>query len=538
MGRLVKLIGSGVGLVAESLNESKKSKSRSNSNTELPQVEAGPSRSALPTTRNLDIPSDAPPQYIEVPDKQAETLISSGRAVPADEKKNLYNDDDGEDDSDDEYDTDEDEAAWELDEAAPPPSYEEVSQGPQDTETLVRDVMHHDDKHMHRSPSNAPLVGRLHCPVVLPQRRPGEKGRGFVRAYAPVLADCGVDQDTFLRFLDNFDKSSKASPIFEVMVISAQIVGLVPSPIAMGVSLGITIIGKAGQAVQSRSRTNTFLDRMNAELFQPRGLYAMIFKYKSSTKPGEADIGTETVDLNAHVAAISKYARPSDAEANSAGWKDKMKNLRLGSGTTHGEIEMPAVAPLIFPALDQTLDSNTNNSSNFKDKAKRSQDFVADYMDRRAQAAYITQNPDSSLGHAAPAPRFKSSLADPAHPAFQGGLVTLLSGGMIPSRGERRGARREFGIERRDMRLDYNNERRVTRGRAPREYSERDRTTRGGGDRGSRRERGGMVKKFMKQDVLYLLVVNMPTEVEMQEARDVLARQKEIKSQQPTTYRY
>ena len=50
---------------------------------------------------------------------------------------------------------------------------------------------------------------KLSCPVVIPQRRPGSKGRGFLRAYAPVLADHDLDEQTFLTFLKSFHKASQ-----------------------------------------------------------------------------------------------------------------------------------------------------------------------------------------------------------------------------------------------------------------------------------------------------------------------------------------
>jgi hypothetical protein len=39
-------------------------------------------------------------------------------------------------------------------------------------------------------------TGRLPLTVVLPQRRPKDRSRGFIRAYAPVLENCGIDQAT------------------------------------------------------------------------------------------------------------------------------------------------------------------------------------------------------------------------------------------------------------------------------------------------------------------------------------------------------
>ena len=49
---------------------------------------------------------------------------------------------------------------------------------------------------------------RMHCPVVIPQRRPGSKTRGFIRAYAPMLSDYDIDQETFLTLLKSFQKAS------------------------------------------------------------------------------------------------------------------------------------------------------------------------------------------------------------------------------------------------------------------------------------------------------------------------------------------
>ena len=49
----------------------------------------------------------------------------------------------------------------------------------------------------------------LKCPIVIPQRRPGSKTRGFIRAYAPVLSEYDIDQETFLIFLKSFHKASQ-----------------------------------------------------------------------------------------------------------------------------------------------------------------------------------------------------------------------------------------------------------------------------------------------------------------------------------------
>jgi hypothetical protein len=61
----------------------------------------------------------------------------------------------------------------------------------------------------HPPPSYSPIAGELEMPVILPQRRPKNKERGFVRAYAPMLQTCGIDQQQFLDFLDGFGKAIK-----------------------------------------------------------------------------------------------------------------------------------------------------------------------------------------------------------------------------------------------------------------------------------------------------------------------------------------
>lgn len=68
-------------------------------------------------------------------------------------------------------------------------------------------------------PSPNAVSSKLKYPVIIPQRRPGTKIRGFVRAYAPVLADHDIDQDTFLRFLKTFHKSSQVCYACELQLL-------------------------------------------------------------------------------------------------------------------------------------------------------------------------------------------------------------------------------------------------------------------------------------------------------------------------------
>ena len=100
-----------------------------------------------------------------------------------------------------------------------------------------------------------------------------------------------------------------------------------------------------------------------------------------------------------------------------------------------------------------------------------------------------------------------SRYNDPNHPANSGSLIALLTGGAV-NPAERRQARRAAKQERRDIRREYKDARRVARGRPPR------------GPRRARRKgsRKTIIKKILKQDVLYLLVVNLPSQEEVQES--------------------
>jgi hypothetical protein len=115
------------------------------------------------------------------------------------------------------------------------------------------------------------------------------------------------------------------------------------------------------------------------------------------------------------------------------------------------------------------------------------------------------EHPNSSLALPASAqPKFASRFSDPNHPVNSGSLIALLTGGVLNP-----AARRKQKRERRALKREYKDARRVARGRLP---------------RGPRRQRGpngqrkGIIRKILQQDVLYLLVVNLPTDQEVAES--------------------
>lgn len=101
--------------------------------------------------------------------------------------------------------SDGEDAAQELDEAQQhyaTGEKETVLENAQNIDEVFGIVMKRQDP-----PKYSPTAGKLELPVILPQRRPKNKERGFVRAYAPILQTCGVGQADFLHFLDGFGKA-------------------------------------------------------------------------------------------------------------------------------------------------------------------------------------------------------------------------------------------------------------------------------------------------------------------------------------------
>lgn len=207
-GIIGKLLSAGIGAGSEMIHRTRSGSSQT-----------GEASSVVP--REAEAPAAESPEdeyeYLENIDKlEAEKLVNCGEAerVVIDGKEVLRVrkiNSDSDSDSEDQLVTNQDEAAWELDEMAErvmPPSYEEATTLP--TESDIKSKEDEMIQSMVKMAGPLPQpVGHIPCPVIIPQRRPRKKGRGFVRAYAPVLKDCGIDQEVFLRFLADWEKSSK-----------------------------------------------------------------------------------------------------------------------------------------------------------------------------------------------------------------------------------------------------------------------------------------------------------------------------------------
>ncbi|PTU22337.1 hypothetical protein P175DRAFT_0473151 [Aspergillus ochraceoroseus IBT 24754] len=441
------------------------------------------------------------------------------------------------------------EQVWELDEAQDELHAHEQSneEAPSYDAVLLAEEFIRNVPPPAYAPSAAP---RLPWPVILPQRRPKSRKRGFVRAYAPVLEDFGIDQAMFLNFLETSNRACLASPWIYALNLATIPTMFLPSGLSIVVSTLIQIGTDVAIAVEGRRKTNTFFDKINEEFFRPRGLFCLVMTWD----PESSSTFTQ-FNLNTTISTAVEHGGP--------GFTNKLKHkLKSSDGKTAGELPFPEAAPLIFPDLDDDLGSNAAEGK-LKGTKKR-KEFVDNYLDRRSQAKFIMENPDSAL-NLAPKPKFTSRYADPTHPASSGDFLGLITGGkftsdnlprrappaalgrsVLPDQRGRHGRDRRFQesgpggnlrlgslpagniveslLSRRTSGSTHRNAS-TSHDRYQAEMAEVEI------ERGQTRQRqpgppsggiGGGIQKLLKSKVLYLMIVNMPSEEELAEARAML----------------
>ncbi|RAL64631.1 hypothetical protein DID88_001664 [Monilinia fructigena] len=333
-------------------------------------------------------------------------------------------------------------------------SNQETIDEPDSVKQIVGDFM---KQHPDSSSSRPNIKQGLPVPVIIPERRPGSKHRGFVRAYAPVLNDCGINQETFMDFLVGFEASIKASPYFYVINLAVA-----ASVMAEGLAIAPSII------VHAAAFANEYLDGMNAKLFRPHGLYAMLMTWKPARSPSSQTL-VSAVDMNNKI-VTSVAAREVSGRSS----------LHSTSGKTVGQSQMPESAELLFPLLETASDEQKENAM------KKAGVWLGEWRDKRSTANFAYENPSTTLAtNSGELEAPSSRWADPSHPVNQGGIIGVLSGGHL-GRASRKDRRRERKGLPKDEKL--------------------------------KAHRTGILrtaKRKLHEDVLYLMIVNMPSNEEM-----------------------
>ena len=96
--------------------------------------------------------------------------------------------------------------------------------------------------------------GKLDLPVIIPQRRPKERTRGFLRAYAPLLSNVGIDQMMWLKFLDDFQESTKATGWIKTINLASLVSHVVPEPFSLLVSIAVKETIRVAEEIDSRQK--------------------------------------------------------------------------------------------------------------------------------------------------------------------------------------------------------------------------------------------------------------------------------------------
>jgi hypothetical protein len=324
------------------------------------------------------------------------------------------------------------------------------------------------DSFVHQHPPPAYKSNGISMNVLLPQRRPKSQHKGFVRAYAPVLQESGINQEAWLEFLDGFEKSISKNSWFNVTNGAIMVAGTAAaltmgiSPVAHMASMAIHTSIELGRRGALNYQQNRYLDVMNDKFFKPRGLFCMVVKFH----PSSDEILEETnIEQN-----ITRSLQKRDG-------KNKWKGVISTSDMTFtNELEIPDPAPLVFPEIDKMTTQQKENS------VKRFGHLMQDYMDRRASATTNAANPNSKLP-VAPQKDFASVYGDPNSAANSGGFISLATGGKW-NPGEPRGARHDMRREKLAARKE----------------------------RGKQRREQRPMSKMLKSDALYLMVTNLPSQ--------------------------
>ncbi|GAB1217047.1 hypothetical protein ATERTT37_006269 [Aspergillus terreus] len=266
------------------------------------------------------------------------------------------------------------EIQWELDEAQ-----DELNSGvlnrheAEPTEQLAESFLR---RYPSAPESSSIAPQRLPYPVVIPQRRPKSRKRGFIRAYAPILQDLGIDQTTFIDFIDTANASCQGSPWLHAINLASIGTFFIPSATAFAVSAMINITTQVAIAADGRRKSNAFFDQINENFFRPRGLYCLVMTWKP-----ESAAPIATFDLSSAIV--------TSTEQGGSGMRNKLKHaLKASDGKTHGTLPYSETAPLVFPDLDE-LEAHGGDAQAKLKAMKTRKEFVEDYWDRRERAKFV-----------------------------------------------------------------------------------------------------------------------------------------------------
>ncbi|KAF4993105.1 hypothetical protein FGRMN_6720 [Fusarium graminum] len=164
----------------------------------------------------------------------------------------------------------------------------------------------------------------LSRPILLPATSIGgalAASPPFIRAYPPILSSYGITSREFTAVIDAINIALAEPTPCTVLEVASNGVGLIPSGVAQGVSLGLGIAAGAGSAASAYFRTKMVLERANCDVFGPKGLELAILKDEEimrrlGTTAKSLDLLRRFEELSMYVEALSFDVGPVTRPSN------------------------------------------------------------------------------------------------------------------------------------------------------------------------------------------------------------------------------
>jgi hypothetical protein len=207
--------------------------------------------------------------------------------------------------------------------------------------------------------SNGP--SRFGKPVAIPTTV-AKVGSPFFRAYPPCLAEYSISSTLFLSFLDTLNRVMVKSPPLQVLSLTGNIIGFMPSATAQIVGTAVNVAADVTAGLIQYGRTEIELKRANADIFGPRGLKVEIAKTEALVKlAGIPGVLNERGKLNKKATLLlpMEDAGPGD-QMDVSGQQRRLEAMR------------PWIADLEFEALPE-IQSPKNPLSRWSIKASEKQ---------------------------------------------------------------------------------------------------------------------------------------------------------------------
>ena len=225
-------------------------------------------------------------------------------------------------------------------------------------------------------------------------------------------------------------------------------------------------------------------------------------------KPSRSE--EKVVEVDHAATAVARAARGEDSEQ-----KKGKRFLNTEAASSRGELSIPEAAPLVFPALDAAAESTSTSRPDLESGGQQFtsyREYIRDYLDRRRQAKFAAANPNNPLAMLPEKP-FASKYADPNHQMYHHGPINMVTGGRVDLWAATREKRVqkvrnvEVVIIQHETKANTSKQAEAEAGRPLTETEK----LKAAYDRGFTTP-AAYVRRVIQQDVIYLVVCNLPSE--------------------------